>query len=212
MQDPSKSVGGDNATEPAPPCYIMHEAEGSAGFVSICKGGLMHVTLPGADEGKDGIKDPGSSKPSATHHDAWTLTMDIKIDSLPEYPQSILSCSPNANALIQTTRDETETLLYPMGALSIFDEMPQEGAGLFKPGQWNRVSIRYGYEPEIRKKGGGPQPSGMASFLRAFPHISSVGGGHGGGKPRKRKLWVYINGASHPLLVVFFFSQSFHAP
>ena len=70
----------------------------------------------------------------------------------------VLSCSSDVNSLIQTTRDETETLLYPAGALSIFDEMPPEGASMFKPGQWNRVSIRYGYEPEDRKKAGGGKP------------------------------------------------------
>jgi len=192
MEDPSRHGASEAQKGAAPPCYTHVTAPGTAGHVSLCKGALVRVNLPGTGTGDTSGKSgkSGKSGTPATHYDAWTLTMDMRVDSLPERPQSILSCSSDVNSLIQTTRDETETLLYPAGALSIFDEMPPEGASMFKPGQWNRVSIRYGYEPEDRKKaGGGKPPSAYASFLRSFP------GGGEVGPPKKRKLWVYVKSA-----------------
>ena len=182
---PSAAGGADadaKAEEDEKPPYHMNtETEGgTSSFVYVNPGAFMKVKLPqpapSTSSGKAGLTArPGGGK---ARHDSWTLTMEMKIDSLPgDEPHSILQCSHNQD-VIQST---VETELYGIGALSIFSEVPKDV--FFKPGKWNRISIRYGAAPtptpQMDRQGRGNMHTYMEQMNRGAP---------------PRKLSVFING------------------
>jgi hypothetical protein len=174
----SASAEADVKASDAIPPYHLHNVEGSSDFVYVSPGAFMKVHLPGAKTG--GLASQGGDGASQSRYDSWTLTMEIKVDVLPEgEPQSILQCHSNSDQM----RGTVEAELYAVGALSIFSEMPKDIDTMLKPGRWNRVSIRYGAGKPVRAKMDSRNRGNMEEYLRSRQQA-----------PPERKLSVFING------------------
>eukprot|EP00729_Bicosta_minor_P009922 gene9922-5877_t len=169
--------------EAMPPFHMNTQTEGgTSSFVYVNPGAFMRVKLPppAASPSSKGKSQGLTARPGGGKgkHDSWTLTMEVKIDSLPtETPHAILQCNANEHGIQSTVEAE----LHGIGALTIFDEMPKDV--FFKPGRWNRISIRYGSaalaRPQMDMHGRGNMHSYMEQASRG---------------PPPRKLSVFING------------------
>jgi hypothetical protein len=122
--------------------HKMEEPSDSASYVSLRSCAFMKVDLTCLNSKK--------------HFESWTITMDMKIDSLPEAGQALLQCSADESKLRQTV----ETEIYPMGSVGIFEEIADIKTWL-KPGKWNRVTIRFGGTPRT-----------LTTFLNGIKSIS----------------------------------------
>lgn len=93
--------------------------------------------------------DLSSLEHKSTHFEQWTLTVDLQVESLPMMEQSILQCNSDPNNL----RHTSEAVLYPMGCVSIFDEVARADEKTWLgPQKWCRVTLRMGNSPTTGEK------------------------------------------------------------
>lgn len=169
-------VAEDGAKEE--PLFDTHHEPGVSGHVSLRPAAFMRVklgdTVPIGVEAQSASPAPaapaaafgGSSFGVAAHtmpyggksgggfasnrmHHCWTISMDIRLSALPESdPIPLLSCSADTGA----SKGTSELFVYPTGAVTVFDEEPTDPRTLLKPGQWTRVTVRFGKTSESKDK------------------------------------------------------------
>lgn len=132
--DDGGELPAGTSTEKNPLIHAIHE-DGVAGHVWLNPGTFAKFNM-------DASKCNDGSSPSFNE---WTISFDIKVEELPTLgPMALLSCTTDVVAPPRTV----ELQLYESGAVSVFDEMPQDPKTFVSPGRWHRVTVRMGQSKE----------------------------------------------------------------
>ncbi len=194
----------------------LHRQPGAAAHLSLSAGSYVRVDLsslsPSVGDSKEPLsstqaalekshKTASSSSQQTGYFEEWTLSMDVKFDELPGVSQAILQC----HADHQHLRHTVESLLYATGGVGVFEETTEDPSLFMQPGQWTRLTLRFGPALSPASTGSSSGSFGRPASFGDDPHVDTArftlrgrgmpyGGAGGVNPPMPRVLTVFVNG------------------